>query len=155
MSALNDEPLARFVESIGSGEPTPGAGAAAAVALAMAAACLAKALAISARHLDEPAALTAAAEEARELSRLALAGAGRDAEDFAALLHAKGRTAQPEEALRRDGEAMLALARRIRGLAETHAGRVAAAMVGDLTAALALAAASDRIQRNDLDELAG
>ena len=153
MSGLSGQSLAVFVEAIGSTEPAPGAGAAAAVALAMAAACLAKAFAISARHVDDPAALAAAADEARELSRLALAGAGRDAEDFATLLHAKGRTAQPAEALRRDGEAMLALTRRVRDLAKAHSSQVAPAMAGDLAAALALAAASGRIQRNDMAEL--
>jgi hypothetical protein len=150
MTDLIDDTLATFVDAVGSGEPTPGAGAAGAVALALAAACLAKALAISARHVESPDALIAAAEEARELSRLALVGARRDAEDFGALLHAKGRTAGPRAELRQDGETLLALANRIRRIAEAHSARIAPTMAGDIVAALALAAASDRIQRSNL-----
>jgi len=145
--------LTDFVERVASTAPAPGAGAAGAVALALAAACVAKAFAISARHADDPEDLVSAAAQAGALSRRALEGAQRDAQDYEALIHDKGASG-PKARLRRDGEGLLALSDEVRRLAAAYGRKVAPVMAGDLSAAEALLAASDLIHRSNLAEAA-
>ena len=147
---LGELTLKAFLDAISQAKPAPGAGAAGDVALALAAACAAKAFAISARHVQD-AGLDQAAEQARSIAGLALAGAQWDAEDFTALL--KTHDAAAGGALRRDGEAMLALAAQLRTLIRAHEDHTTAAMAGDLIAAEALIAAFETIERRDLQEL--
>ncbi len=147
---LGDQTLKAFLDAISRPKPAPGTGAAGDVALALAAACAAKAFAISARHV-EGAGLEDAAEQARGIADLALAGAQWDVEDFTALI--KTHEASAGGALRRDGQAMLELAARLRTLIRTHHGEVSPAMAGDLTAAEALAVAFGTIERRNLREL--
>jgi formiminotetrahydrofolate cyclodeaminase len=141
--------LKAFVQALGADAPAPGAGAAAAAALGMAAACAAKAFVISARHTDDPA-LSQAADRAREIALLALAGADWDAEDYPAVLHHRPGA---EEALRQDGDTALVVADALAALLEAHGRQVIQTLAGDLAAARALLAAADTIIHDNLAEL--
>ena len=145
---IADLDLTALIGAMAADAPAPGAGAAGDVALALGAACAAKAFAISARHKAYEAALAQAAVRARAIAEVALQGAGWDAEAFAELLHGSG-----PGALRRDGTVLLAQAAALRALVEAHRPAVIPAMAGDLTAALALAAAFETIERRNLAEL--
>jgi hypothetical protein len=149
---VSSQPVGAFVEALGSTAPAPGAGAAGALALALAAGCAAKAFALSARHTGEPA-LTAAAERARDIARVAIAGAARDEADFRKLLHARDDSYAQSRVLRFDGEALLALAADLRHLLEAHGTGVIPSLAADLGAALALTRAFEDIQRRNLAEL--
>jgi len=154
--ALSDLTLARFVEAVGEDRPSPGCGGAAAVALALAAACARKAFTISARHHGHDPELSAAAERCRVLSEAALVGVQRDAANFEALLKAPREDPEapngPALALEGDAQVLIALADELRALVARHAPAIDAHLAGDAAAALALAAAFERIQtRNLLD----
>lgn len=150
--AVGDQSLKALADALAADRPSPGAGAAGDIALALAASCAAKAFAISARHTGM-AALTEAAGKARGAAGFALAGAEWDAEDFPALLKAASGAEAPTQALRRDGEAMLALADELKTLLDRHRPDVIPVMAGDLLAAEALLEAFDRIARRNLDDL--
>ncbi len=148
---ISDQPLGAFVDAVARDQPAPGAGSAAAVCLALAAACAAKAFRISARHEDD-AGLAAAADRAEALARAALADGQRDIDDFTALLESGGDPG-PERALQADGEALLAHVAELRALVEAHRAAVIPVMAGDVTAALALTAAAERVVKRNLAEL--
>jgi formiminotetrahydrofolate cyclodeaminase len=153
MTDLQHMTLEGFIAALGSADPAPGAGAAAGVCLALAAGCAAKAFAISARHAGGPA-LEEAAAQARRLADAALAGARRDAEDFPALLQA-GDDRSAADAVRRDGEALLALGDQLQALLSRYGPATDPVMAGDIGAAAGLLRAAANIQRANLAELAG
>lgn len=147
MAGLADMTLATFIAATGEDRPALGAGSTAGAALAMGAACAAKAFRISARHRAD-AALAAAADKADGLARDALTVAQKDADDFTAQLHG----GSAGHALRADGEALLTLVQALRALVAAHHDAVIPSLAGDLSAALALADAAQRIQRRNLAE---
>ena len=142
--------LSDFVSGLGSAAPTPGAGAAGAVALALGAACTAKAFAISARHIGDPA-LDQAAARARAIASMALEGAQRDATDFRGWLktHDQGAGA----ALEADATALFALAAELETLIADRRAQTIASLTSDLDAAQKLVRVSIDIERRNLAEL--
>jgi formiminotetrahydrofolate cyclodeaminase len=150
MPNLRRQALADFVASLASPEPSPGSGAAGAVALALAAACAAKAFAISFRHDGAPE-LNAAAERARTIATIALAGAQRDGADFRAWLttHAASAAIRLEE----NADVLASLCAELEQLIRHHTSRVAGSLLADIASAQDLAKAFAAIEKRNRSEL--
>jgi formiminotetrahydrofolate cyclodeaminase len=145
--SLSDQTLADFVNRLASTAIAPGSGAAGAVALALAAGCVAKAFAISYRHTSASE-LREAADHARSLATIALAGAQRDGDDFRRWL--QSHSAPAAEALRQDARKLLCLSSVLQELIATHRPAVIPSLAADLAAALDFIAAFEAIEtRND------
>jgi formiminotetrahydrofolate cyclodeaminase len=141
--SLADLPMGKLTELICSSSVTPGAGAAGALALSLAAACGGKAVSISLKHSSDER-LPVALNRFRELSRCALEEADEDVEAFAAWVRDRGADATAEliESEERVAHLINALLLTISEVEPC----VMPNMVGDLTAAKALARAAKEIQ---------
>jgi precorrin-6B methylase 2 len=148
IAALSVETL---VANIASNRLTPGAGSAGAVSLALAAACAMKAVAISLKHHPAETHLERAADVFKNVARLALTDADRDAAAFAAFVHSH--TASNAAQLVGAGEHVKWLIDTLRAALDQVEAFVEPTMSGDLLAARALADAALAIQASNQDEL--
>ena len=142
--------VADLVARISGDDISPGAGAAGAVALAIAAACAGKAVAISRKHRPAEVRLQLASERFREVARLALTDADRDAVAFESFI----RENSPDTVARlvRQGEHVAGLIEALLGAIDAIDPHVEPSMAGDLAAARVLADAARCIQqRNDAE----
>ncbi len=142
-TSLADLPMGKLTELIASNSVTPGAGAAGALALSLAAACGAKAVSISLKHSSDPR-LHRASDRLRELCRCALREANEDAEAFAAWVRDRGSDTTDE--LIESEERMAHLINTLLLTISEVEPCIMPNMVGDLSAARALARAAREIQ---------
>ena len=148
--SIADLSVKELLAAIGSSHVSPGAGAAGAVALGLAAACLGKAATISLKHRPNNSVLQEAVDTCAHIARLALLDADRDAEEFAQFIRtqssgAAARLVDTAEALRRVGNALQQLADRLQPHVEVN-------MLGDVSAARALAEAAEAIHARNENE---
>ena len=169
MSRLEDLPswpVRHLVDAIGSTDHAPGGGAAGAVAIALAAACARKAILITLKRRPGDAELEAKGVRLGLIADAALESAAGDAVAFAALIAAyqQPHDSEPAAAARKAairaraastaqvGVDLKALAIETRSILNAIEGVISPVMANDISAAVALVAAGEQIQDDNIRE---